>query len=182
MNKSNIKLTGIILGVIASLVAIVMLVVAVAPNGAYALEAKIEESKSNITVVEKARNDKVVNLVDTIKQYDGYEQETMNMITEARSNALAGNTEEAYQNIQVIAEAYPELKSQDNYKTLMTEISVSENTVSEHRKNYNRLVNEYTRYVKKFPKRFMLKLAGYDNKDYGFLEYDTPETLTNIWD
>ena len=88
MNKSNVRLTGIILGVIASLVAIVMLVVAVAPNGAYALEAKIEESKSNITVVEKARNDKVVNLVDTIKQYDGYEQETMNMITEARSSAL----------------------------------------------------------------------------------------------
>lgn len=175
------KLIGIIATVILSLVLMTGLVIVTAPNSAYSMEANIEEARGNITIQEKRRNDLVVNLVDTIKNYNDYEQETMTMIIEARNAASGGDIETASKNIKVITEAYPELKSQDNYKHLMNELSISENTISNYRLSLNRNINDYKRHVRKFPKRFMLSIAGYEVQTYDYLIFEGNETLTDIW-
>ena len=83
--------------------------------------------------------------------------------------------------ISAVAEAYPDLKSSDNYRELMNELSMTENLISEYRSNYNLQVKEYNRYVRSFPTRFFLSVAGYEKQIYVYLDYgassDAPKDL-----
>lgn len=72
--------------------------------------------------------------------------------------------------ITAVAEAYPELKSNENYKTLMNELSMTENMIAEYRSNYNKQIKEYKRYVRKFPTRQFLGLLGYEVQEYYYLD------------
>ena len=76
--------------------------------------------------------------------------------------------------ITAVAEAYPELKSNENYKTLMNELSMTENMIAEYRSNYNKQIKEYKRYVRKFPTRQFLGLLGYEVQEYEYLDYNAP--------
>ena len=71
-------------------------------------------------------------------------------------------------------EAYPELKSNENYKELMNELSITENLIAEYRENYNKQIKEYNRYVRKFPTRFFLNILGYETQQYQYLDYGAP--------
>lgn len=145
------------------------------------LEEQIKESKSSINIQEKRREDLIINLVDTIKDFNKYEQETMSKIVEARAKASNGQVEEAQTLISAVAEQYPELKSNENYKTLMTELSVTENMIAEHRNNYNIQVKQYNKHVKKFPNNIILNIMGYDKLENTYLQYevleDSPKNL-----
>lgn len=151
-------------------------------NKVITLEESIVETKANITLVENARNQKVVNLVDTIKSYNDYESSTLETIIEARKLASDGKVEQAGQLISLIVEKYPDLKSQDNYKLLMNEISISENSVADARKTYNGLVKEYNSYNRKFINKIMLGVGGYEKVDFEPLSIETDSNLNNIWD
>ena len=76
--------------------------------------------------------------------------------------------------ITAVAEAYPELKSNENYKELMNELSMTENLIAEYRSNYNKQIKEYNRYVRKFPTRNFLNALGYEIQEYKYLEYNAP--------
>ncbi len=145
------------------------------------LEEQIKESKSSINIQEKRREDLIINLVDTVKDFNKYEQETMSKIVEARAKASNGQVEEAQTLISAVAEQYPELKSNENYKTLMTELSVTENMIAEHRNNYNIQVKQYNKHVKKFPNNIILNIMGYDKLENTYLQYevleDSPKNL-----
>ena len=73
-----------------------------------------------------------------------------------------------------VTEAYPEFKSNENYKELMNELSISENLVAEYREIYNKQIKEYNRYVRKFPTRLFLNILGYEMQQYQYLDYDAP--------
>lgn len=73
-----------------------------------------------------------------------------------------------------MSEAYPELKSDSNYKELMNELSITENLIAEYRSNYNKQIKEYNRYVRKFPTRLFLNRLGYETQNYTYLDYDAP--------
>ncbi len=150
-------------------------------NRAIGYEEQVKTAKSSIQVQEKRRADLIVNLVDTVKNYDKFEQETLSKVVEARTKATEGNVDEAQLIIQAVVEQYPELKSQENYKYLMTELSTTENLIATQRDGYNNRVKEYTRYVKKFPTRMFLSISGYDIQDFDYLEYegleDSPKNL-----
>ena len=139
------------------------------------LEEQIKESKSSINIQEKRREDLIINLVDTVKDFNKYEQETMSKIVEARAKASNGQVEEAQTLISAVAEQYPELKSNENYKTLMTELSVTENMIAEHRNNYNIQVKQYNKHVKKFPNNVILNIMGYDKLENTYLQYEVSE-------
>lgn len=134
------------------------------------LEEQIKESKSSINIQEKRREDLIINLVDTVKDFNKYEQETMSKIVEARAKASNGQVEEAQTLISAVAEQYPELKSNENYKTLMTELAVTENLIAEHRNNYNIQVKQYNKHIKKFPNSMILNMMGYAYLDNNYLE------------
>lgn len=144
-------------------------------NTAINLEEQIKESKSSINIQEKRREDLIYNLVDTVESYNKYEQDTMEKIVNARAKANNGNVEEAETLITAIAEQYPELKSNENYKTLMTELAVTENLIAEHRNNYNIQVKQYNKYIKSFPNSMILKIMGYEKLDNTYLQFDTSE-------
>lgn len=169
--KKILIIIGIILGIILMIVGMF----AGTNNTAISLEEQIKESKSSINIQEKRREDLIYNLVDTVESYNNYEQETMQKIVEARTKANNGEIAEVETLISAVAEQYPELKSNENYKSLMTELAVTENLIAEHRNNYNIQVKQYNKYVKAFPHSTILNMMGYERLKNDYLEYDASE-------
>lgn len=173
----------IIIGIILSIILMVMGMFVTANNKAINLEEQIKESKSSINIQEKRREDLLVNMVDAIKSYNNYEQETMTKIIEARNQAANGNIEEAENLISIVAEQYPELKSNENYKQYMTELALTENLIAEHRNNYNIQVKQYNKHIKSFPNNMILSMMGYEKLENTYLEYNASEDAPkNLFD
>lgn len=148
-------------------------------NGAINHEEQVASAKSKIKIQEKRRIDLIGNLVDCVKEYDKHEAEVLQSIVEGRSKESEVENVQTY--IQAIAEAYPELKSNDNYKQLMLELSTTENLIANYRNNYNDAVKTYNAYCKKFPHRTFLGCTGYQKQSYEYLDYevskDAPKNL-----
>ena len=172
--NSKLKLTGItMLGITLTFLCIVFAMNGI-QNKAIGLEEQIKSAKSDIQVQEKRRVDLVYNLVDTVKEYDKHEAETLKAVVEGRNKD--GDIEDVNTLISAVSEAYPNLKSNENYKQLMTELSVTENMIAEYRGNYNNQVKSYNRYIKKFPNKQILSILGYEIVDLDYLDYNAPET------
>lgn len=171
----------IIIGIIIGALFLGVTVTFSSRNRAIGYEEQVKTSKSSIQVQEKRRADLIVNLIDAVKSYNKFEQDTMTQIIEARTKAATGNIDEAKTAIKAVAEQYPELKSIENYKHLMTELSTTENLIATQRDSYNNRVKEYSRYVCSFPTKIFLNLTGYEIQDYEYLEYegleDSPKNL-----
>lgn len=150
-------------------------------NKAIGLEEAIETSMSDIKVQEKRRIDLLPNLVDCVKQYDKHEAETLQDTVNGRGST--GDIENVTTAITAVAEAYPELKSNENYKQLMTELATTENLISQYRTNYNKQICAYNRYVRSFPTRIFLSWTGYEAVEYQQLDYGAPvDAPTNLFE
>ena len=172
MKNTNWKVPVIIgVGVLAVILMIVFGVQS-SQNKAIALEEQVNTASSDIKVQEKRRVDLVYNLADCVKQYDKHEADTLTAIVDGRGST--GDIENVITAITAVTEAYPELKSNENYKTLMNELSMTENMIAEYRSNYNKQIKEYKRYVRKFPTRQFLGLLGYEVQEYEYLDYNAP--------
>lgn len=143
-----------------------------AQNKAFSLEEQVNTAMSDIKVQEKRRVDLVYNLADCVMQYDKHEAETLKAVVEGRGSA--GDIENVTTAITAVSEAYPELKSNENYKELMNELAMTENLIAEYRSNYNKQVKAYNRYVRKFPTRLFLDMCGYEAPEFEYLDYDAP--------
>ncbi len=148
-------------------------------NKAIALEEQVNTAQSDVKVQEKRRVDLVYNLADCVKQYDKHEADTLQNIVSGRDSK--GDIENVTTAISAVSEAYPELKSNENYKQLMNELSTTENLISQYRSNYNNQIKDYNRYVRKFPTRQFLSITGYETQEYKYLDYnaqlDAPQNL-----
>ena len=172
MKNTNWKVPVIIgVGVLAVILMIVFGVQS-SQNKAIALEEQVNTASSDIKVQDKRRVDLVYNLADCVKQYDKHEADTLTAVADGRGST--GDIENVTTAITAVAEAYPELKSNENYKTLMNELSMTENMIAEYRSNYNKQIKEYKRYVRKFPTRQFLGLLGYEVHEYEYLDYNAP--------
>lgn len=170
--KTSWKLWLIVAAGIISVIFMCVFGVQGAQNKVFALEEQVNTASSDIKVQEKRRVDLVYNLADCVKQYDKHESETLKAIAEGRGSA--GDIENATTSIAAVSEAYPELKSNENYKELMNELSMTENLIAEYRSNYNKQIKEYNRYVRKFPTRLYLSWLGYEVQEYTYLDYEAP--------
>ena len=174
----------VILITLAGIVAIILLCVfgvQSSQNKAIALEEQVNTAQSDIKVQEKRRVDLVYNLADCVKQYDKHEADTLTAIAEGRGST--GDIENVTTAITAVSEAYPELKSNENYKQLMNELAMTENLIAEYRSNYNKQIKEYNRYVRKFPTRMFLDMLGYEVMDYQYLDYNAPvDAPQNLFD
>lgn len=171
-NRRNWKVFLIIATGILSVILLGVFVVQSSQNKAFSLEEQVGSADSDIKVQEKRRLDLVMNLTDCVKQYDNHEAETLKSVVESRGKT--GDIENVTTVITAVSEAYPELKSDSNYKELMNELSITENLIAEYRSNYNKQVKEYNRYVRKFPARLFLNWLGYEIQEYTYLNYDAP--------
>lgn len=171
MNK-NLKIALISLASLIAIIVLCVFCVQGAQNKAYILEEQVNTADSDIKVQEKRRVDLLYNLVDCVKEYDKHEADTLKSVVEARGST--GDISEVTTAITAVSEAYPELKSNENYKELMNELSMTENMISEYRSNYNLAVKEYNRYIRQFPTRMFLDILGYESMEYSYLDYDAP--------
>lgn len=170
--KNSWKVVLIILVAVLSVGILGVFWVQGAQNNAFSMEEQVSVASSDIKVQEKRRVDLIYNLVDCVMQYDKHEAETLTAIVEGRNSS--GDVENAISAISAVSEAYPELKSNENYKELMNELAMTENLIAEYRSNYNKQVKEYNRYVRKFPTRFFLNTLGYEVQEYAYLDYNAP--------
>lgn len=175
------KKTLIIICIIAALVLLIVFAVQGAQNKAFSLEEQVNAADSDIKVQEKRRIDLIYNLVDCVQQYDQHEAETLTAIVQARQ--VDGDIQAASTAIMAVAESYPDLKANENYKELMNELSITENLIAEYRSNFNKQVRSYNRYVRKFPTRIFLDVLGYEVQDYKYLDYNAPvDAPQNLFD
>ena len=167
--KENWKLVLIVAAGIIAVIFMCIFGVQGAQNKAFALEEQVNTADSDIKVQEKRRVDLVYNLADCVKQYDKHEAETLTAIVEGREKATS--IENVTTAIAAVTEAYPELKSNENYKELMNELSTTENMILQYRTAYNNEVRAYKKYVRKFPHKQILGIMGYEVINYDYLEY-----------
>ena len=172
--KNNWKLVLIIGAGVVAVILLCVFGIQSSQNKAFALEEQVNTAQSDIKVQEKRRVDLVYNLADCVKQYDKHEAETLTAIVEGRGST--GDIENVTTAITAVSEAYPELKSNENYKQLMNELSMTENLIAEYRSNYNKQIKAYNRYIRKFPTRIFLDWLGYEVQEYTYLDYDAPKT------
>lgn len=169
---SKWKLPLIICSAIAATTLLGVFGVQSSQNKAISLEESVTTAESDINVQEKRRVDLVYNLADCIEQYDSHESETLTKLADNMSNG--NNVEDVNTAIAAVTYSYPELKSNDNYKQLMNELSTTENMIAQYRENYNKSIDKYRRYIRKFPTRIFLDWTGYEVQDYEKLDYQAP--------
>jgi LemA protein len=132
------------------------------------------------------RMDLIPNLVNTVKGYAQFEQETLTKVIEARSNATSVKidptnlTPEKLQQFQqaqegvtsalsrllVVVEKYPDLKANQNFLDLQSQLEGTENRIAVERKRFNDVVNDYNSSVRRFPGVLVAKLTGFERKGY----------------
>lgn len=145
-------------------------------NGLVRLRRNIEKSWSNIDVLLKQRQSELDKLIDTAQEYMGYEEEVLQNITEARSQAQNAETPEekaaadealkgALADISAVAEDYPELRSSENFQQLLGRISTIEEQIADRRELYNEAVNRYNIRIRQVPYVIVAKAVGYEQEE-----------------
>ena len=171
--------TGIIILLIVIVVVVVLgLAIAGIYNGLVKLDERVNEAWSDITVQLKYRADLIPNVIETVKGYAKHEKETFAMVTEARTAAMGAKTvkqaaeaENAMQNalgkIFAIAEAYPELKANENFQQLQTQLQDTEDKIQAARRFYNAGAKDLNTRIKTFPVNIVNNMVGhFKPRDY----------------
>ena len=171
MNKTVL----VTIGAVVAVVLCIVFGVQHSQNKAINYEETIANCQSDIDVQIDRKINVLSELAECVKQYDKHEYETLTAVISAREgNKGDVDANEIVAQINAVAEAYPELKSNENYKTLMTEVSTTENLLMVHKKAYNTEVKRYNSYCRKFPTRWNLSITGYEKVDYEY--YSTTNT------
>lgn len=145
-------------------------------NGLVRLKRSINKSRKNIDVLLKQRNDELPKIIDTCKEYMGYEKGVINEVTEKRTEAQKAESpkEEAKADEHVkqilgklfaVAEDYPELKANKNFQQLQNRISSLEDQIADRREFYNSTVNTYNIRINQIPYNIIANLLGYQEKE-----------------
>ena len=156
-------------------------------NNLVQLKHAVSKAWANIDVLLKQRHDELPKLVEVCKQYKQFEQETLQRVIEARSmvqTARQGQDIEALGkaegmlrmglgNIFAVAEAYPDLKTNQNFMQLQTRITGLENGIADRRELYNESVNIYNVGIEQFPAVRIVSMFAYSAKP--LLEFSSTE-------
>jgi len=140
------------------------------------LRVNIDKSWSNIDVLQKQRYDEIPKLINVCEGYMKYERETLEKITQVRTQFLSAKTPPeiakidtelttALKTLFAVVENYPELKSNQNFLQLQTRITYLENQIADRREFYNDSVTVYNTRIQQVPYVFVAKLLNYAPKE-----------------
>jgi LemA protein len=168
---------------IGSVVAVIVIVglVVILYNRLVASRHRVLAAWSDIDVQLKRRHDLIAKLVDAVRQYAGYEQAVLTTVVALRnrSQALTGVADKAeverdlgrgIHNLLALAEAYPDLKANQNFLQLQKDITEVEDNIQYARRYYNGAVKVLNVRVESFPDNLVAKLFGFHAADYFDME------------
>ncbi len=161
--------------VILALIVVVALWLISIYNGLVTLKTRTDEAWSDIDVQLKRRYDLIPNLVETVKGYATHEKEVFEKVTQARSMAMqaqqAGDPQATAQaenmlsgtlkSLFAVSEAYPELKANQNFMGLQSELSDTENKIQASRRFYNGNVRDFNTKILVFPNNLVANMLGF---------------------
>jgi LemA protein len=185
----------IILGVVAVVIFAVILIY----NGMVRVRNMVDEAWNQISVQLKRRHDLIPNLVNAVKGYMKFEQETLTRVIEARNTAVtatqagpqgaaqAGQAENmlsgALRQLFALMENYPDLKANQNVMQLQEELTTTENQIAFSRQHYNATVRQMNTMIQTFPNVLLAGMFGFREREYFQIEEaDTavPEVNLNL--
>lgn len=160
-----------------AVIAIIVFYVIYLYNGLIQLRNRVKEAWSDIDVQLKRRYDLIPNLVETVKGYAKQEENVFTKVTEARSNAMQAKTpkdhavaenmlQETLKSLFAVAESYPELKSNQNFAQLQTDLRDTENQIEASRRYYNGNVREFNTKIQTFPNNVFAAKLGFSESDF----------------
>lgn len=148
-------------------------------NGLVKLNVRVKEAWSDITVQLKRRADLIPNLIETVKGYAAHEKEVFQAVTEARTAVLdatqrgpaetakADNQfEGALKSLFAVAEAYPQLRANDNFLQLQNELVDTEDKIQASRRFYNGGVRDLNTRVQMFPANMIAGMLGFKQEQF----------------
>ncbi|OGY38656.1 MAG: hypothetical protein A2418_02930 [Candidatus Brennerbacteria bacterium RIFOXYC1_FULL_41_11] len=159
-----IVLGAVVLGVILSF------------NGFVRMRNRVKEAFADIEVQLKRRYDLVPNLVETVKGYASHEKEVFDRVSQARSQAMGAKNmkdkagaenmfSETLKSLFAVAEAYPELKANQNFLELQRELVDTEDKIQSARRFYNGVVRDFNTSVESFPGNILAKIFGFKSSE-----------------
>lgn len=168
---------GIALLAVLGVVVIGIVWVVVKYNQLVSLRNRIENAWSQIDVQLRRRYDLIPNLVQTVKGYAKHESEVFERVTQARNAGIqAGSVKEqgqaenqitgALKSLFAVAEAYPELKANQNFMMLQEELSGTESKIAYSRQFYNDTVMAYNTLIQSFPSNMIANSFGFKESEY----------------
>ena len=166
-----------LLWILLAIVVVVALYVVVTYNGLVKLRNRIANAWAQIDVQLRRRYDLIPNLVETVKGYAKHERQTFEAVTQARANAInaqgvaaqaqaENQITDALKSLFAVAEAYPELKANQNFLNLQEELSGTEGRIAYARQFYNDSVLRLNTKVQSFPSNILANMFGFREHEY----------------
>ncbi len=169
----------VILIIVVALAAIVVLAIIAMYNGLVRRRVRVDEAWSQIDVQLKRRHDLIPNLVNAVKGYMKFEQDTLTAVTNARAAAVAAGAQGPAAQAQAenaltgtlrslfaVVENYPELKANQNVAQLQEELTTTENRISFSRQHYNATVRDYNTSIATFPTSMLASQFGFAKREF----------------
>lgn len=165
---------AVVLIVLAVIVAIGVIAIY---NGLVKLKVRVDEAWSDITVQLKRRYDLIPNLVNTVKGYAKHEKGVFEEVTKARSQAMNAQGvketaekenmfQETLKSLFAVAENYPDLKANDNFKHLQEELVDTEDKIQAARRFYNGSARDLNIKVQTFPSNIVASMFGFKEREF----------------
>jgi len=157
-------------------------------NGLIKLKNRTDEAESDIDVQLKRRHDLIPNLVNTVKGYAAHEKETFDRVIQARNAAMqAGSVHDkaeaenmlsnTLKSIFALAEAYPDLKANQNFLELQRELTDTEDKIMSARRFYNSNVRDFNTKVETFPTNIFAGMLNFTKREFFEAEESEKENV-----
>ncbi|MDO5715621.1 MAG: LemA family protein [Tissierellia bacterium] len=163
--------------VIIAIIAVIAIFFGSQYNKLVTMEADVDNSWAQVQNQVKRRADLIPNLANTVKGYADHESETFVDLAQARSGVdnaqspqeLAEANDQltnAVSRLNLVVEAYPELKANTNFLDLQAQLEGTENRIATERQRYNEQVTKFNKKVKRFPTNIIAGILGFHGKEY----------------
>lgn len=175
---------GVAAIVVIVVIALLLLYLIVAYNGIIRLRNRIDAAFAQIDVQLRRRHDLIPNLVESVKGYASHERETFESVTRARNQAVTatgvdaqaqaeGQLTQSLRQLLAVAEAYPELKANQNFLALQEELTGTESRIAFSRQFYNEQVLAYDTRIQAFPGNLFARAFNFTPRRYFETEDDS---------